>query len=451
VAEDVQEIIQQAIKDHDTHDDDEEETSPVAVETAGSDSAVSDHDEDSEGFELDLETDKSGKVKTIKKHSKVNIKINKTVAQRPTVGDIEWEMPESDARHPQIEISSVNLEDVSNDRRYSLDHIDPVAEGLTLGARTYEKSLSTPGETEQKKSEQIVIISSDNNISEVPADYSGDIDEFIFVQTSPENFAKMEKEQATGGVVTDEDDNSNLVIITEEHYDYELTSDDDRRSSSLLEDPSPPEEKDLEGYTVALSSATEADGQKRFIVGGSSSSESEEDPQQRRREHQSGSTSIVRRTMRTKVVPSGLTITEDESVVLRDDQPNGTSPTITVCQPTPPPAQPPSSSTSNNFSIRTGPGSSSGSDVALHETAGELSDDDETGKWRTQLTPTLLSSLAVHLRALNYLNLLRSFFYTAITSCPFWADNFSHDVLHVVTLLITIQRTTLMNSPTTIS
>ncbi|XP_035904997.1 ankyrin-3 isoform X2 [Anopheles stephensi] len=381
VAEDVQEIIQQAIKDHDTHDDDEEEPGPVAVETAGSDSAVSDRDEDSEGFELDLETDKSGKVKTIKKHSKVNIKINKTVAQRPTVGDIEWEVPEPDARHPQIEISSVNLEDVSNDRRYSLDHIDPVAEGLTPGSRAYEKSLSTPGETEQKKSEQIVIISSDNNISEVPADYSGDIDEFIFVQTSPENFAKMEKEQATGGVVTDEDDNSNLVIITEEHYDYEMTSDDDRRSSSLLEDPSPPEEKDLEGYTVAPSSgATGADGQKRFIVGGSSSSESEEDPQQRRHDHQSGATSIVRRTLRTKTVPTGLTITEDESVVLKDDQPNGTSPAITVCQPTPPPAQPPSSSTSNNFSIRTGPGSSSGSDVALHETAGELSDDDETGK-----------------------------------------------------------------------
>ncbi|XP_052898420.1 ankyrin-3-like isoform X2 [Anopheles moucheti] len=384
VAEDVQEIIQQAIKDHDTHDDDEEEEAgPVAVDTVGSDSAVSDREEDSEGFELDLETDKSGKVKTIKKHSKVNIKINKTVAQRPTVGDIEWEVPEPDARQPQIEISSVNLEDVSNDRRYSLDHIDPVAEGLTLGARTYEKSLSTPGETEQKKSEQIVIISSDNNISEVPADYSGDIDEFIFVQTSPENFAKMEKEQATGGVVTDEDDNSNLVIITEEHYDYELTSDDDRRSSSMLEDPSPPEEKDLEGYTVAQSSSDAgANAQKRFIVGGSSSSESEEDPQQRRRDRdQPGSTTIVRRTLRTKTIPTGLTITEDESVVLKDNLPNtSTSPAITVCQPTPPPAQPPSSSTSNNFSIRTGPGSSSGSDVALHETAGELSDDDETGK-----------------------------------------------------------------------
>nr|XP_049465046.1 ankyrin-3 isoform X2 [Anopheles coluzzii] len=386
VAEDVQEIIQQAIKDHDTHDEDEEEDAPVAVGAVGSDSAISDREEDSEGFELDLETDKSGKVKTIKKHSKVNIKINKTVAQRPTVGDIEWEAPGSECpRQPQIEISSVNLEDVSNDRRYSLDHIDPIAEGLTTGvnARAYEKSLSTPGETEQKKSEQIVIISSDNNISEVPADYSGDIDEFIFVQTSPENFAKMEKEQAAGGVVTDEDDNSNLVIITEEHYDYELTSDDDRRSSSVLEDPSPPEEKDLEGYTVAPSSDSRPEAQKRFIVGGSSSSESDEEAHQRQHHHQSGSTSLGRRTMRTKTVPTGLTITEDETVVLKGDltnQTSTTSPAITVCQPTPPPVQPPSSSTSNNFSIRTGPGSSSGSDVALHETAGELSDDDETGK-----------------------------------------------------------------------
>ncbi|XP_053677008.1 ankyrin-3-like [Anopheles nili] len=376
VAEDVQEIIQQAIKDHDTHDEDEEDDAAVAVGPAGSESMpVSDRDEDSEGFEVDLETDKSGMVRTIKKHSKVNIKINKTVAQRPNVGDIEWETPEPEPRQPQIEISSLNLEDVSNDRRYSLDHIDPVAEGLSVGGstRAYEKSLSTPGDSAQKKSEQIVIISSDNNISEVPADYSGDIDEFIFVQTSPENFAKMEKEQAAGGVVTDEDDNSNLVIITEEHYDYELTSDDDRRSSSMLEDPSPPEEKDLEGYTVAPSSEPNTGTQKRFIVGGSSSSESEEDPQQRhQREHAS---SIGRRTVRTKPVPTGLTITEDETVVLKGNA----SPSIIVNQPPPPPGQPPSSSTSNNFSIRTGPGSSSGSDVALHETAGELSDDDETG------------------------------------------------------------------------
>ncbi|KFB49171.1 hypothetical protein ZHAS_00017329 [Anopheles sinensis] len=410
VAEDVQEIIQQAIKDHDTHDEDEEQEeeeeqrvvgAPAAVVVAaaapGTDSVASDYDDDeeeapcsgdvdSEGFELELETDKSGKVKTIKKHSKVNILINKTVAPRPTVGDIEWEAPE---QQPQIEISSVNLEDVSNDRRYSLDHIElPGAEGLSVvgGGRAFEKSLSTPGATEQK-SEQTVIISSDNNISEVPADYSGDIDEFIFVQTSPENYAKMEQERkaaGAGGMGTDEDDNSNLVIITEEHYDYELTSDDDRRSSSLLDDPSPPEEKDLEGYTVApegrVSAGATPGAQSRFIVGGSSSSEGEDDPRQRRQQSQSGSSTVTRRTVtvRTKPVPSGLTITEDETVVLMGES----SPTIAAGQQPqpPPPAQPPSSSTSNNFSIRTGPGSSSGSDVALHETAGELSDDDETGK-----------------------------------------------------------------------
>uniref|UniRef100_A0AAG5DCF3 Ankyrin n=1 Tax=Anopheles atroparvus TaxID=41427 RepID=A0AAG5DCF3_ANOAO len=423
VAEDVQEIIQQAIKDHDTHDEDEEEQEehdvrdPVATPvpavvvvvgeptTAGTDLVASDDEEpphdgdvDSEGFELELETDKSGKVKTIKKHSKVNIKINKTVAQRPTVGDIEWEAAAPggvEQEQPQIEISSVNLEDVSNDRRYSLDHIDPVPEGLSVvgGGRAYEKSLSTPGATEQK-SEQTVIISSDNNISEVPADYSGDIDEFIFVQTSPENYAKMEKErQAAGGVGgggmgTDEDDNSNLVIITEEHYDYELTSDDDRRSSSLLDDPSPPEEKDLEGYTVAPSApAAVQGGQSRFIVGGSSSSESEDDPRQRHQ--QSGSqhsTTVTRRTvsMRTKAVPSGLTITEDETVVLTGEQSPSSATVSQEPQAPPPPAQPPSSSTSNNFSIRTGPGSSSGSDVALHETAGELSDDDETENYLVQ-------------------------------------------------------------------
>ncbi|XP_035777592.1 ankyrin-3-like isoform X2 [Anopheles albimanus] len=415
VAEDVQEIIQQAIKDHDTHEEeeeqeekeDEEDTSakhPAAVVVASAD----DGGEDSEGFEL--ETDKSGKVKTIKKHSKVNIKINKTVAQRPTVGDIEWEAAATDSQlQPQIEISSVNLEDVSNDRRYSLDHIDPVAEGLSVGgggARTYEKSHSTPGQTEQK-AEQIVIISSDNNISEVPADYSGDIDEFIFVQTSPENYAKMEKEQAASraaasGLGTDDDDNSNLVIITEEHYDYEMTSDEDRRSSSVL-DPSPPEEKDIEdGYIVPPSadrmtddSSSPVPAQKRFIVGGSSS-DSEDD---HKRHHQSGPTAAVRRTVttttkRTKMGPSsGITITEDETVVLTEGDSVAASPSITVSQPPPPSVsqQPPSSSTSNNFSIRTG-GSSSGSDVALHEAAGELSDDDETGKVSKSLLPDVTES-----------------------------------------------------------
>ncbi|XP_050087583.1 ankyrin-3-like isoform X3 [Anopheles aquasalis] len=407
VAEDVQEIIQQAIKDHDTHEEEEEqeekeeeEDTPAKHPAAASVVVVASADDggdDSEGFEL--ETDKSGKVKTIKKHSKVNIKINKTVAQRPTVGDIEWEAAAADSQpQPQIEISSVNLEDVSNDRRYSLDHIDPAAEGLSVGgggARTYEKSHSTPGQTEQK-AEQIVIISSDNNISEVPADYSGDIDEFIFVQTSPENYAKMEKEQAASraaasGLGTDDDDNSNLVIITEEHYDYEMTSDEDRRSSSIL-DPSPPEEKDLEdGYIVPPSadrmtddSSSPVAAQKRFIVGGSSS-DSEDD---HNRHHQSGPTAAVRRTVttttkRTKMGPSsGITITEDETVVLTEGDSIAASPSITVSQP-PPPQQPPSSSTSNNFSIRTG-GSSSGSDVALHEAAGELSDDDETENFLVQ-------------------------------------------------------------------
>ncbi|XP_049547695.1 ankyrin-3 isoform X1 [Anopheles darlingi] len=416
VAEDVQEIIQQAIKDHDTHEEEDEQEEkeeedddtsvkhPAAVVVASAD----DGGDDSEGFEL--ETDKSGKVKTIKKHSKVNIKINKTVAQRPTVGDIEWDAnAATDSQpQPQIEISSVNLEDVSNDRRYSLDHIDPVAEGLSVGgggARTYEKSHSTPGQTEQK-AEQIVIISSDNNISEVPADYSGDIDEFIFVQTSPENYAKMEKEQAASraaasGMGTDDDDNSNLVIITEEHYDYEMTSDEDRRSSSVL-DPSPPEEKDLDdGYIVPPSadrmtddSSSPVAAQKRFIVGGSSS-DSEDD---HNRHHPSGPpTAAVRRTVttttkRTKMGPSsGITITEDETVVLTEGDSIAASPSITVSQPPPPPQQPPSSSTSNNFSIRTG-GSSSGSDVALHEAAGELSDDDETGKVSKILFPDVTES-----------------------------------------------------------
>nr|XP_029709270.1 ankyrin-3 isoform X2 [Aedes albopictus] len=319
VVEDVQEIIQAAIAEHDTTGDDEDEEDLEG-------------DESPDDFEqLDLETDKSGKVRTIKKHSKINVKINPQLAHRPNVEDIEWEVTPAMAGDDQgveqtevvtKEISSVNLEDVSNDRRYSLDRMDPSPGSLRVDAgRMFEKSFSTPGEGEQK-TEQIVIISSDNNISEVAADYSGDIDEFIFVQTSPENYAKMEKDQNA----TDEDDNSNLVIITEEHYDYEM-EDDDRRSSVI--DQSPQDDDD--------------DSPQKFIVGGSSS-ESDEDR-----------------------------LGKD----LAPDQPVGSNcptPSITVTQP-----GATSATGVASYSSRTG-GSSSGSDVALHETGGELSDDDETGK-----------------------------------------------------------------------
>lgn len=131
VAEDVQEIIQAAIAEHDTtgDDDDEEE-----YEEGG---------DSTDDFEqLDLETDKSGKVRTIKKHSKVNIKINKQLAHRPNVEDIEWEVTpvvasDDQGEQPEVvtkEISSVNLEDVSNDRRYSLDRMDPSPGSLRVDA-----------------------------------------------------------------------------------------------------------------------------------------------------------------------------------------------------------------------------------------------------------------------------------------------------------------------------
>nr|XP_029709273.1 ankyrin-3 isoform X5 [Aedes albopictus] len=325
VVEDVQEIIQAAIAEHDTTGDDEDEEDLEG-------------DESPDDFEqLDLETDKSGKVRTIKKHSKINVKINPQLAHRPNVEDIEWEVTPAMAGDDQgveqtevvtKEISSVNLEDVSNDRRYSLDRMDPSPGSLRVDAgRMFEKSFSTPGEGEQK-TEQIVIISSDNNISEVAADYSGDIDEFIFVQTSPENYAKMEKDQNA----TDEDDNSNLVIITEEHYDYEM-EDDDRRSSVI--DQSPQDDDD--------------DSPQKFIVGGSSS-ESDEDR-----------------------------LGKD----LAPDQPVGSNcptPSITVTQP-----GATSATGVASYSSRTG-GSSSGSDVALHETGGELSDDDETENYLVQNT-----------------------------------------------------------------
>ncbi|XP_039442105.1 ankyrin-3 isoform X4 [Culex pipiens pallens] len=353
IVEDVSQIIQAAIAEHDTTGDDDEFEEAIqepvvhritvqkpSFEAVGSDEEEyggeeeeeeGDGDDDSEDFEqLDLETDKSGKVKTIKKHSKVNIKINKQLAQRPTVEDIEWEVTptaSATAADQEVEvvtkeISSVNLEDVSNDRRYSLDKMEPTSPASLRVDRMFEKSFSTPGE-DQQKAEQIVMISSDNNISEVAADYSGDIDEFIFVQTSPENYAKMEKEQN----LTDEDDNSNLVIITEEHYDYELETDDDDRRSSVIDQSSPQDDDD--------------DSPQKFIIGGTSSSEDEErligsDEQHRRRD-----------------------------LALNPTVPECTTPSILITQP---------GATEGTASC------SSGSDVALHETGGELSDDDETGK-----------------------------------------------------------------------
>ncbi|XP_038110814.1 ankyrin-3 isoform X4 [Culex quinquefasciatus] len=356
IVEDVSQIIQAAIAEHDTTGDDDEFEDQEAIqepvvhritvqkpsfEAVGSDEEVEeeegDGDDDSEDFEqLDLETDKSGKVKTIKKHSKVNIKINKQLAQRPTVEDIEWEVTptaSATAADQEVEvvtkeISSVNLEDVSNDRRYSLDKMEPTSPASLRVDRMFEKSFSTPGE-DQQKAEQIVMISSDNNISEVAADYSGDIDEFIFVQTSPENYAKMEKEQN----LTDEDDNSNLVIITEEHYDYELETDDDDRRSSVIDQSSPQDDDD--------------DSPQKFIIGGTSSSEDEErligsDEQHRRRD-----------------------------LALNPTVPECTTPSILITQP---------GATEGTASC------SSGSDVALHETGGELSDDDETENYLVQNT-----------------------------------------------------------------
>nr|XP_029709285.1 cell wall protein DAN4-like isoform X2 [Aedes albopictus] len=138
----------------------------------------------------------------------------------------------------------------------------------------------------------------------------------------------MEKDQNA----TDEDDNSNLVIITEEHYDYEM-EDDDRRSSVI--DQSPQDDDD--------------DSPQKFIVGGSSS-ESDEDR-----------------------------LGKD----LAPDQPVGSNcptPSITVTQP-----GATSATGVASYSSRTG-GSSSGSDVALHETGGELSDDDETENYLVQNT-----------------------------------------------------------------
>ncbi|XP_058820039.1 ankyrin-3 isoform X3 [Topomyia yanbarensis] len=364
VAEDVQEIIQAAIAEHDTTGDDDDEfeeihepvviTHKITVQKPSFDTGDDEDGDESEDFEqLDLETDKSGKVRTIKKHSKVNIKINKQLAQRPTVEDIEWEVTPAAAAvdydgegvETEVvtkEISSVNLEDVSNDRRYSLDNIDPLPGSLRVDSgRMFEKSFSTPGD-DQQKGEQIIMISSDNNISEVAADYSGDIDEFIFVQTSPENFAKLENEKNA----TDEDDNSNLVIITEEHYDYEM--DDDRRSSVI--DQSPQDDED---------------SPQKFIVGGSSS-ESDEDR-----------LGGVRR----------------DSAVKRADGSEYHTPSITVTQPE-------VMTGATSLSTRTG-GSSSESDVALHETGGELSDDDETGKVSStqqkcdQSTPVTPAELAI--------------------------------------------------------
>uniref|UniRef100_A0A1Q3FUA3 Putative ankyrin n=1 Tax=Culex tarsalis TaxID=7177 RepID=A0A1Q3FUA3_CULTA len=364
VVEDVSQIIQAAIAEHDTTGDDDEFEEEAVQEPVvhritvqkPSFEAVGSEDEeeygeeegegDSEDFEqLDLETDKSGKVKTIKKHSKVNIKINKQLAQRPTVEDIEWEVtPATAAADQEVEvvtkeISSVNLEDVSNDRRYSLDKMEPTSPASLRVDRMFEKSFSTPGE-DQQKAEQIVMISSDNNISEVAADYSGDIDEFIFVQTSPENYAKMEKEQN----MTDEDDNSNLVIITEEHYDYEMETDDDDRRSSVIDQSSPQDEDD--------------DSPQKFIIGGTSSSDDDE----------------------------RLGIGSDEQHRRRDlalnaaTGPECTTPSILITQPG-------ATEGTASCSVRTG-GSSSGSDVALHETGGELSDDPMKQKTTWYKTPT---------------------------------------------------------------
>ena len=243
------------------------------------------------------------------------MKIHKEMAHRPKIDNIEWSVPqltvEEEELLPTKEISSINLEDVSNNRRYSLDNHNLADNIENITRHHLEQSISYP----EDKSEQIVIISSDNNVAEMSADYSGDIDEFIFVQASPVNFGKATEGETCN---TDDDDNSNLVIITEEADMDENDLSSTNQSSKRCPNSSSDEENDEMFATKLHAHIVRSKEMNDVSVN-----------------HQSN----------PRIAVTGQTETETET---------------------------------NNKTI----GSSSGSDIALREDGGELSDDDdETGNF----------------------------------------------------------------------
>lgn len=241
------------------------------------------------------------KVKTIKKHSKVNrdLLAKQTAQTRPAVGDIEWDLVGGSGNEQITEISTLNLEDVSSPN-------------------------------EHQSYEPVVIISPSD-------DYSGEIDEVILVQTPGDDgdldednddehqicSTKRHKKRITE-MVTKKTTNGieEITITTEEHYpNGEIVRREQTEQHHITPQFTISTDDDLQTMSLSINSESDSDSPGGGI----------ESP-----------------------YPSGGRATNNESV----DGTTGTS-----------------SSRGGEKTF----GSSSESDVALHEAGAELSED-EPGK-----------------------------------------------------------------------
>lgn len=262
------------------------------------------------------------KVKTIKKHSRVNRELNTNVAAapiRPAVGSIEWDLHD-DTSAGITEISTLNLEDVSSPN-------------------------------EHQSYEPVVIISPSD-------DYSGEIDEVILVQTPGDDgdvdeddadddydvdqFSPRHTTIVTTTTTTTQRSGEPICVTTEEHYP---------NGEIIVQRPPPPQAAPRTISTTAaalpqLTISTDDDAQTHSL---SINSESDSEDGARR--------DIAVTTTRTTSTTITTNTSGDTGAGL-DSIGRG--------------------HTSGGGGEKTF-GSSSGSDVALHEPGVELSDDDEPG------------------------------------------------------------------------
>lgn len=259
------------------------------------------------------------KVKTIKKHSRVNRELNTNVAAapiRPAVGSIEWDLHD-DTTTGITEISTLNLEDVSSPN-------------------------------EHQSYEPVVIISPSD-------DYSGEIDEVILVQT-PGDDGDVDEDDADDDYDADQFSPRHTTIVTtttttqrsgepicvttEEHYP---------NGDIIVQRPPQPAPRTIASTPALpqLTISTDDDAQTHSL---SINSESDSEDGARRDVAVTTTTRTTSTTITTNT--SGDTGAGLDSIGRGHTGGGGGEKTF---------------------------GSSSGSDVALHEPGVELSDDDEPG------------------------------------------------------------------------
>lgn len=253
------------------------------------------------------------KVKTIKKHSRVNRELNTNAAAapiRPAVGSIEWDLRD-DSTTGITEISTLNLEDVSSPN-------------------------------EHQSYEPVVIISPSD-------DYSGEIDEVILVQT-PGDDGDVDEDDADDDYDADQFSPRHTTIVTTTTQPICVTTEEHYANGDIVvqRPPQPaPRTITTSAALPQLTISTDDDAQTHSL---SINSESDSEDGARR--------DVAVTTTRTTSTTITTNTSGDTGAGL-DSIGRG--------------------HTAGGGGGEKTFGSSSGSDVALHEPGVELSDDDEPG------------------------------------------------------------------------